>query len=117
MRWLVVIVVLLVVLFLIGYFRIDGGVMNPGQKVLDSTVEWVQHAVGSAVAIIAALLLLIRVVQDENAENVVVLVFPLFAGLALLHPDWPTVLGLAVVAVGLILRESRTVCGEAQDPE
>jgi hypothetical protein len=108
MRWLVVILVLLVVLFLIGYFRIDGGVMLPGQTVLDSTVQWVQHAVGSTVAIVAALLLLIRAVQEERAEDVVPLVLPLFAGLALLHPDWPTILGLAVVAVGLFLRESLT---------
>jgi len=116
MRWLAVILVVLVVLFLIGYFRIDGGVMVPGQTVLDSTVQWVQHAVGSTVAIVAAILLLIRAVQEERAENVIPLVLPLFAGLTLLHPDWPTTLGLAVVAVGLFLREALTSrTGEANE--
>jgi len=33
MRWLVAILMLLVVLFLVGYFRIEGGVMVPGPTV------------------------------------------------------------------------------------
>jgi len=111
MRWLVAILALLVVLSLIGYFRIEGGVMSPGQTVLDSTLLWVKNATGSAIAAIAALLLLLRAIQNERVETIVPPVAALLAGLALVRPDWPTTLGLAAVATGLLLREA--VAGRA----
>jgi hypothetical protein len=118
MRWLIGLLVLLAALFLIGYFRIDGGVMMPGQNVLDSALQWVVHAVGSAVAGVAAILLLVRAVQNQPAESVVSLVLPLFAGVLLLHPDWSTAVALAAVAVSLILRDTlgRRPPRESQDP-
>jgi hypothetical protein len=90
MRWLVAILALLVVLFLVGYFRIEGGVMSLGQTVLDSTLQWVKNATGSAITAIAALLLLLRAIQNGRVETVVPLVVALLAGLELVKPDWPT---------------------------
>ena len=119
MRWLVAILVLLAVLFLIGYFRIDSGVMIPGQTVLEGTLQWVQHATGAIVAAVAGLLILLGAVQGERVETVVSLTLPLFAGLSLLNPDWPAMLGLASVAVGLVVREAlnRRTARETRDSD
>ena len=106
MRSMIGILVLLAVLFLIAYFRIDGGVLMPGQVVLDSALQWVVNVVGSVVAGVAAILLLVRAVQNQPAESLVALVLPLFAGLLLLRPDWSTALALAAVALSRIVSET-----------
>jgi hypothetical protein len=106
MRWLIASAVILGVLFWFVYFQVDRGVMVPGQTVLDSALQWVVHAVGNAIAVVSAFVLLVRALQNEPAGSTVSIALVLLAGLLLANPHWSVTLALAVLAASLILREA-----------
>ncbi len=118
MRWMIGFVAVLAALFLFAYFQIDGGVMVPGQTVLENALQWVIHATGNGIAAVAAFMLLLRALQGEPVEAAVPLAISLLAGLLLADPQWSTTLALAAIAVSLIVREVfvRHAFREPRDP-
>ena len=69
------------------------------------TVSLLARAIGTFIATVAALALLLKAVSGETFEQTAVLTLPLLAGLLIVQVDWSLSLPLGALGVGVITKE------------
>ncbi len=67
-------------------------------------IAQLRQAIGLFIATAAALALLMRALAGSPAGKSVMLVATLFAGVLIIEPIWSLVLGLTLIALGVLLR-------------
>jgi len=74
-------------------------------------------ALGILIAVVAAFALLVRSLSGETLDGHLPFLFPLFAGLLLIHVDWSVAIVLGAVCVAVIVKQGwgRSTTPPSQD--